>query len=568
MTALIGLLTATLRSIRKAGLPFIAALSLMLSLIPSNLVFAATNNKLFAHPATSQMNMNTTFCIDIRSYADSAANPGTAIGALEYPAGMLQVVDSILTNGNTCNGTAASNYGTPNITQTSGRINFTASQNQASSGIRYIFSVKFKAISSGSATVNFTNTSKVNGTTTEYVHGNYTITNPNPPPPPSSSPQPSSSPKPSSSPNPPSSPRPSPVPVVSTPDPTTTVTNPDTTEVIQPTPDPTGVIDGVSVLPVYTTATVTWKVNASNPSTSVNYGTSTAQLNKKASVTKNQDGTYTASITDLIPGTRYMFTISASGNDGKTGNYTGSIPTRGYPVTITVTENNAVVANGQIKIGNQSAYINSSGKVTLGLAAGNYSGTITTDTASLSISLTVATKTIPASGSAPEPQSFAYNLTSSPLEQGPGSGSSILAFVSVMAAGAVILGLGFVGFMAYRRRRFESGDDDSYTMSSTSSVIIDDGYNWHQNQSQTLNSPADSAGSGNPQQTPVTNYPQAPIQPTGAPHHNAVYLSEEEPLDMFEQAAQKLPLPPEQHSSSSNHDVTGHIPSSPHSTTT
>lgn len=47
-----------------------------------------------------------------------------------------------------------------------------------------------------------------------------------------------------------------------------------------------------------------------------------------------------------------------------------------------------------------------------------------------------------------------------------------------MGIGLVVLGLGFVGFIVYRRRRFESADDIVYRTSDTPSVIIDDGYDW------------------------------------------------------------------------------------------
>jgi hypothetical protein len=78
------------------------------------------------------------------------------------------------------------------------------------------------------------------------------------------------------------------------------------------------------------------------------------------------------------------------------------------------------------------------------------------------------------------------------------------------------MGVGFVGFMAYRRRQFETqhGNNPSTT------VIIDDGYSWHeQSQAQTPNT------SSLPPQDTV---PEAPH------HNNSVYIDDEEPVDMFE----------------------------------
>ena len=512
------------------SLPLLMVFCLVLSLMPGNIAFADAN-KLYITPASSQMTINTTFTVNVRTYADSDQSTGTANGTVTYPTSQLQVT-SISTSG--------SGYGAPSISQGSGTIGFTASRNPAPSGNTQLFAITFRTVGSGTAVVGFTADSKVNSVTTTYNSGVYTITNPNPNPSPSSTPKPTTTPK------------PTPVPIVSTPEPT-----PAQSETpVEPTPDPTGVVDEVSVTPLYTTATVTWKVNAANSTSTLSYGPSTAQLDKKATVVKKADGTFSASISGLSPGTRYMFTIAASGSAGKSGNYTGSIPTRGYPVTITVTENNVPVESGQIKIGNQSSYISSSGKVTLGLAAGSYSGTITTSTASISINLTVEVKAIPSDGNAPESQNFAYNLSSSVLEQGPGSGNSVLTFIAVMGIGLVILGLAFVGFIVYRRRRFESGDDVIYKASEAPSVIIDDGYNWQGQPPQ---------NEANPPKPDVTSLPTSTeFAPT--PHHNSVYLSEDEPLDMFEQASKKLPLPPAHHPTDDS-GATGQTPSSPHSTT-
>jgi len=497
---------------------------LVVSLLPNQSVFADAN-KLYITPATSQMNINTTFSVNVRSYADTDATTGSTSGTVTFPANLLQIT-GISTSG--------SQYNAPSISQGSGTIGFSASRSPASSGSAQIFSITFKAIGAGSATVNFSGDSRVNTTTTTYTAGVYTIINPNPP----ATTTPIATPKPSPS-------VVAPVPVVTTP--TTPSIEPTTSEPVA-TPDPTGLITGVSVNPLYESSTVSWSVNATNAGSTFMYGASSSQLDKKADVSKKADGTFMATVTGLTPGNRYYFVISGSGDGGKSGTYSDTIITAGFPVTMTITENNVPAKNAQIKIGNRSYTAGSDGKKTIGLAAGSYTGTITTETASLNINLTVAAKTIPKDGTAPESQAVSYNLSSSPLAQAPGSENSIFAFVGVLLAGTVVLGLGFVGFMAYRRRRFESGSPSHAASAPT--VVIQDGYDWRNQVPNYQNNIQQDLAA-----TPGT------VAHTSQNHANSVHIDDEEPLDMFEQAKQN-PLP-----TAGSPDVNQQNPNSPHSTT-
>jgi len=454
------------------------------------------------------MNINTSFPVNIRSYGDTDQSSGNVSGTVTYPTNLLRVT-SISTGG--------SAYGAPSITQGSGTVSFSSSRSPAPSGFAQVFSITFQAIGSGTAAVNFSGDSRVNGATTSYASGEFTITNPNPPPTTSTTPKPSPSTRPSVT----------PVPIVSTTptpssEPTTGDDNP------QPTPDPSGVVDSVTVNPSYTSATINWKVNASNPKSNMGYGTKSTALDKQAAVEAGGDGTFKSTIKGLAPGNRYYFSITGTGDGGKNGTYSGTIITNGFPVTMTITENNQPASGAQVRIGTISKSTGSNGKLSIGLAAGSYRGTITTGTASLTIDLTVEAKAIPEDGSAPATQNFTYNLTSSPLEGGPGSSTSILAFVGILLAGTVVLGLGFAGFIVYRRRKFESGGTSTSTPSST--VIIDDGYDWRQETTD-----------ASTQVQPPAPLPSPP-QIESPRHNNSVYINEEEPLDMFEQ--HNKPTPP------------------------
>ena len=494
-------------------------LCLVASLVPSNFVLAISD-KIYLSQSSSQMSIDTTFCLDVIGYASADANPGTAIGTLNYDSGRLQLVQ-IEQNGKKCpdaqgNTTATSYYQTQSIVPQSGSIAFNTSQSQADGGIRYIFSLKFKAKAAGTAQISFSsgsNGTKLNGAQPTLIGGSYVINAPAPAPSPSA--QPSSSPKPS--------------PIVSTPP---QVQTPSNTVVVPETKnDPTGLIDSVIASPSYTTATITWKVNAPNPSSTITYGTSFDKLDKTAKPTLTADGSFTTTISNLSPGVYYYFSMTASGTGVSPGNYSSSFVTNGYPVSIQITENNVAVKNAQVKIGQQSLTANN-GSLTIGLAAGNYTGTITTDTATLNINLTVKDVGIPSNGSAPETQKFGpYNLSSAPLSGGPGSNFSLFTFIGVLAGGTIIFVFAFLLIISYRRRKFES---NSYSTSPTTTVIVEDGYDWHQNTDE----PSPHTGD----QTPATRGTvESPISADKNTASNETTY--DEPLDIFEKAGIPAPKP-------------------------
>ncbi|MFZ2544728.1 MAG: hypothetical protein WAW80_02030 [Candidatus Saccharimonadales bacterium] len=502
--------------------------SLVVSLISSKIIHAADPNRLYITPASSQMNIGTSFTVNIKSYADSDQSSGSVSGALSYPANLLNVL-SISTSG--------SNYGSPSIGQGSGTITFSGVRSPAPSGPAQIFAVTLQATAEGIATVKFSDNSKVNNSATTPSEGKYTIVNPNPPS------QPSTKPKASS---------PSPAPVISTPPAVQSTPAVQETTIPQATPDPTGVVNNVNVNALYSSATISWKVNAPNPSSTFTYGTSASGLNKNEAISKKDDGTFSTKMTGLAPGIRYYFGITATGSTGVSGNYSGNIITRGFPIVITVTENKIAAKGAQVKIGNRNYTTTADGKISVGLASGNYSGTITTETASSPISLTVDTKTIPSDGVAPTSQTFAYNLTSSVLEQGPGSSSTIFSFIGALIVGTMILAVGFAGFMIYRRHKFENETESSNPMST---VIIDDGYDWRSDKS---NSPSVNQPENVPEQLST---PSQFSQST-----NSVHISEDEPIDMFDRAAD-LPLPTAHVSPiEPNRNATEQSPNPPHST--
>ena len=472
---------------------------LVISLVPTSIVRAADPNQLFISPPSSQMNIGAPITLNVRRFDPNAPSSGNVSGTVTYPANLLKVLET------PPNGSV---YGSPSISQGSGTITFNGTQSSPSGSIAQIFSIRFEAIAAGTATIGFAGGSQVNNGTTIYKSGVLTIINPNPAP---SQPQPSVSATPKVA-----------APTIITPSPVVEAP-PVVQSDPQPTPDPTGLVDDVGIEALYTSATVNWKIDASNPSSAILYGKTASQLDSKGTVTRKADGSFTTTITGLVPGSRYYFKIDGNGDGGKSGSYSGTLIARGFPVVLTITENGQATKSAQVKIGSRTYATTSEGKVSIGLAAGKYSGTIVTSTAALTINLTVEAKTIPPDGTAPDSQSFSYNLVSSPLEQGPGSGTTILSFIGVLIGGTAVIAIVFVGFMAYRRRKLEMGNGISPT---SSTVIIDDGYEWHGQETT------------EPQ---IISRPEPPISYMQPPN-SAVSITDEEPVDMFDKAV-GTPLP-------------------------
>lgn len=471
-------------------------ISIIFSLLPSQLLLAAGDQLMITTDSTYEMSTGTTFTVGVKAFISSTASPQTAIGNVKYPTSQLRFISAQ---------PGGSGFGNPAVSPPSGGlINFNASRASTGKGIVKIFDITFQAIGAGTAIVEFTGDSLVNQQQTTYKSAVLRITNPTPNP--STAP---ATPKPTPS----VAPSVSPVPVSPT---TPTPSNEPDSDTFVPILDPNGVVTNVNIDPDYTKGLITWKVTASNPKSVVMYGIKSSDLNQQAVVTQTPDGTFSSTINGLNPGERYYFTITGSGDGNKNGTYSSTLTTNGFPVRITVTENDIAAKSAQIRINNLNKITDADGKTTIGLAEGEYKGKITTSTASLDITVKVEKKPIPDDGSSPPAQAVSFNLSSSPLEQGPGSGQAILTFVGVLIAGTALMGVGFVGFMAYRRRQFETqhGNNPSTT------VIIDDGYSWHeQSQAQTPNT-----SSLPPQDT----IPEAPH------HDNSVYIDDEEPVDMFE----------------------------------
>lgn len=282
------------------------------------------------------------------------------------------------------------------------------------------------------------------------------------------------------------------------------------------TPDPTGIIDGVSVTPSHTSAVISWDVNSTSPSSTLSYGDSSSNLDQTATVSKAESGKFTTTLSKLTPGKRYSYMISATGGTSESSTYSGTFLAIGFPITITVTENDVPIKTGMLKIGG-SSYPIGGDKLTINVAAGKYTATVSTDTATTTQDIEVKSKSVPADGSDPEAQQFKFALTSSVIEGGPGSGNSILTFVGILVGGTALLAVAGFVFITIRRRRFESGGGYS-SSGSQSSITIDDGYQW-------------KGDSGSAPTTPTST-----SSPYSENFNKSVYIDDGEVEDMFDKA--------------------------------
>ena len=182
------------------------------------------------------------------------------------------------------------------------------------------------------------------------------------------------------------------------------------------------------------------------------YGTKKSDQKLKGTVTQQEDGSYETVLPDLKLGTLYYFTIKAVTSDVLHGaTYTGTLTTRGFPVQLTIKQNNLLQPGAKVKIDERSFTANKDALITTELSEGQHSAIITTDLGeSATVTFTVAKKTISTSGSVAT-QNIDINATS--IGTGSGTNSSFILFLSVGAAIIGVILAAIIGFIIYRRRK-------------------------------------------------------------------------------------------------------------------
>lgn len=364
------------------------------------------------------------------------------------------------------------------------------------------FTVTFRALKSGRTTI--TPSGTVNGANATSGSSVITVNSPpapptppapNPPPTPPTPPAPNPPPQPQPQPQPQPRPQPRPTPTPSrpttptpTPTPSRTSTPPDAAARVEEEPEdeeeldntnPALVISNIRTSFLYDNAELSWETN--HPGTSTfTYGTSESDLSNKADVSAydaDDDNpqsfpSYSIEMEDLLPGTTYFYKISTDkkGAGAFSDTYEGSFTTKGYPVKVTVLQNDIPAANATISVsGHEGAYTtNSTGEGTFELKEGTYTISVERGNSSAEEEVTVDALEFE-NGGVPDTQEFTFNMTES--AGGSGGGSTTGIVMGIIGGILGLLAVFWLIIVRVRRKKQQEQAAQGY-----SPIVIDDGF--------------------------------------------------------------------------------------------
>ena len=428
---------------------FLLGLMLVTALfsLVSTSVFA-TGERAYLTPASGNSPPGGTFTVSVDGYVGGTPPSGGATsvaGTINFPVNLLKVISTDITNSSFPSASISPN-------NTNGSITFFQSTSGKSSLVNqtvHLFSIKFQALANGSASVQFGNVQYSTGAAAT-TGGVYTISTSTP------TPVPTPTPKPTPTPTPKPTPKPTPTPTV------------------ESTPAPTNDSDGglkiqdVSVIATRTENSIAWSLNNAVVTPTLKYGTTVDNLKDAGTIPKQPDGSYKLDLKDLQLGTQYYFTIKAVTSDRLEGaTYNGTLTTRGYPVQLTVKQNNVLSPGAQIKIGGRTFSANSHAVVTTELGYGDFTASITPAGANTaqSVAFTVKQIPIPSSGN-PTVQNIVLNIAATSALSTKTTASPLPTIIGVIVGSITLIGgVGFGAF--YLRRRGapttaqQSGDVDT-----------------------------------------------------------------------------------------------------------
>ncbi|MDB5184071.1 MAG: filamentous hemagglutinin family outer membrane protein [Candidatus Saccharibacteria bacterium] len=367
----------------------------------------------------------------------------------------------------------------------------------------HLFSVTFQAIGAGTASVSFGSTQYDIGTAAT-TGGTYTVNSP-------PAPTPTPTPKPTIKPTTPKS-TPTPTPK-STPTPT-----PEQTPA--PVTDSEGglKIENVKVTATRTENSVAWSLNSATASPTLSYGTNKDQLKDAGIIPQLDDGSYKFTFGHLDLGTLYYFTVKASTSDNLSGaTYSGVLTTRGYPVQLTIQQNNLLIPGAKVKIGTREFVANNLGLVTTELANGDFTATITPPQAgdSQDIKFTVKKLSVPDSGN-PSLQNFVLNITT--IGTATATSSSPLPLIIGGIIGTIAL-IGGIGFLVFAKRRKATDQPESLDIDTTQLKEV---YGSNVEKYMTNTPEANLEGNFNRGSDGAAEYVQAPPVPAPLPNPQVV----------------------------------------------
>ncbi len=428
------------------GLMFITAL---FSLVPTS-VFA-TGQTAYLTPASGTSKPGDQFTISVDGYVGQqwwGGGANNATGTINFPAGLLKVVSTNTTGSTYTSDTITPDNGAGTISFNENASAWSPPANQSV----HLFSVVFQSVAAGTASVQFGSITYTTGTPTTSG-GTYTILAP-PAPSPSPTPKPSASPKPA-----PTKPA-----VIVAPSP-----SPNPTPTVENTPTPTSnsdgglKIDAVEVTANRTENSISWTLNNPAASPTLQYGTDKNNLKDAGAIPVLPDGSYKISLQNLKMGALYYFTIKAATSDGLEGaTYNGTLTTRGYPVQLTIKQNNLLIPGAEVKIGSRTFVANGNSIVTTELGDGNITATITPPgaTTTQDVQFVVKKVTVPKSGD-PVTQNFALDIETVGVSSGHTT-SIVPTLIGGIVGGIVILGgLGYGLFFVMKRNTRPAGQQSA-----------------------------------------------------------------------------------------------------------
>lgn len=552
-----------MKQLLRLALPIFVAIGVFIYAVTTTPVNAAQGTIYFS-PNTGTYNPGASFTVEVRGTVPSNGFfGGGATINVTYPTNLLQATSTSISGGA---------LGGSNPTINNGTISYSVF-NYPSRAIndQKIFSITFKTLNTGAATLNFSTNTSINDGPTAKQPTTIAIVAPSCPagqvgtPPNCSVPPPIPVPPPTPTPAPVSPPSPTPAPV-SSPVPTPTVVTPDTSPPEQ-TPQPTEPaqpaeslsLKDIDVRAAYDSSVVNWATNIAATAT-FKYGTSAAKLDNTAAITSDETkNTFTTTLSKLQLGTTYHYSIVVQNTSNEIVSKNGTFTTKAYPVLLRVLQDTQPLSDAQLKIQNfDNTYTTSTkGDITLALMPGEYTAKITKDSLAEEQKFTIKALTF-ASGKSPDTQVIEIRLAS------PRAASSSTNPVPYVVGALIFLTLlgAAVAFIAWKRHRdsqaalgyqsvldFDSApppEYNSYVAQATPDVTYQQPYTAMPQYAANLpEAPYQTAGaapiySAGPAYSPPTNT----MLPAGAVPMNTGISSEDEPADMWSTAAtQMLPTP-------------------------
>lgn len=439
-----------MKQILKLALPLLTALGVFMYALTTTPVNAVAGTIYFS-PSAATFNPGSTFTIEVRGKVPSSGFAGGATVNVTYPTNLLQATTTSVSGGVLGGSNPTINNGT--VTYGVFTIPSRAVNDQK------LFTITFKALAAGTATLNFTANTNINDGPTAKQPATITIVNPTCPagqvgtpptcstPPPAPTPTPTVTP-PASKPGATSAPAPTPTPTVTTPN-TSPPEQP--AQTLEPT-QPSEALDfeNTEVRASFDSAVVSWATNSEATAT-LNYGTIPSKLDNTATVnTDETKSKFTATLSKLQLATTYHYSIVAQNTAGEIVSKKGSFTTKAYPVLLRVLQNNQPLNGAGLKIQNfDNAYTTTAkGEVSLALKPGDYTAKITKESLSEEQKFTIKALAFTA-GKTPDTQVIEVKLAT-PISAP--SGNNPMPYVIAALFALTLLG-SVIALIAWKRHR-------------------------------------------------------------------------------------------------------------------